>query len=348
MRWTRWPLGLASLAFSLAPAALAQQPQTASSIEAIDRSYSDARVALEVRRLESLAALAATQPADQAARTREHLLRAAINADLFRQAEPFADEIIAKGDAPTLVRFYATLVNIIAEADRGAFDESSRDLRAAIDRAKLQGGGESDYPASSIVITLCEAYYQRLLKAGRIDIAQRDFAAALTVAADPVVVEYLRGRVARLDQVGKPAPSLSGPDLDGKVVSLTDLKGAPVLLVFGATWYQANADEVQSIRDALKLFQSKGLKVIAVNLDASQPGNDDPAKVLAAVRRYVLDANLTWPVLINGQGPTDYAAAYHVSEVPSSVLIGRDGTVQDLDLTRATMTKAISKALEQR
>jgi hypothetical protein len=346
MRWTRWPLGLASLALTLTPAAKAQQATPAGSVEAIDRSFLDAKVALEVRRLESLAALAATQPADQAAKTREHLLRVAINADLFHQAEPYAEQILAKGDAPTLVRFYATLVNIIAEADRGAFDESSRDLRAAVDRARRKGGGESAAPASSVVITLCEAYYQRLLRAGRIDIARRDLAEALSVATDPVVVHYLKGRVARLDQVGKPAPPLSGPDLDGKTVNLADFKGQPVLVVFGATWYQANADEVQSIRDALALSQSRGLKVIGVNLDASQPGNDDPAKVLATVRRYVLDANITWPVLINGKGPTDYAAAFHVTEVPSNVLIGRDGKVLDLDLTRATMIRAISKALE--
>ncbi|WZO99931.1 TlpA disulfide reductase family protein [Isosphaeraceae bacterium EP7] len=348
MRWTRWPLGLAPLALMLTPAAMAQQAAPANSVEAIDGAFETARTALEVRRLESLAALAATQPADQAARTNEHLLRMAVNGDLYRQAEPFADQILARGDAPALVSFYASLVNLIAEADRGAFDEASRDLRAAIDIAKTKAGRSSEYPPSSIVTTLCEAYYQRLLRAGRLDVARRDFALALSAASDPVVVDYLKGRLERLEMVGKPAPALAGPDLDGKNVSLADFKGEAVLVVFWTTWQLSNAEDVRSIRDALATYQAKGLKVIGVNLDALQAGNDDPAKVLALVRRYALDNNVTWPTLINGEGPKNHAAAYHVAEVPANVLIGRDGNVLDLDLTRQTMTGSISKALEAR
>ena len=64
-----------------------------------------------------------------------------------------------------------------------------------------------------------------------------------------------------------------------------------------------------------------------------------------AVRQFLLEYNVRWPNLINGQGNQDYARAYAVSEVPANVLIGRDDTVIHLDLARSNLEKAVARAV---
>ena len=64
------------------------------------------------------------------------------------------------------------------------------------------------------------------------------------------------------------------------------------------------------------------------------------------IRRFLLDNNVRWPNLINGTGTNDYAKAYGVAEIPSNVLIGRDGTVIHLDLSpRKNLATVVAKAV---
>jgi hypothetical protein len=61
------------------------------------------------------------------------------------------------------------------------------------------------------------------------------------------------------------------------------------------------------------------------------------------VRRFLIDHNVRWPNLVNGEGPRDYAAAYGVTEIPANVLIGRDGKVVHLDLSRKNLADVIAR-----
>ena len=60
------------------------------------------------------------------------------------------------------------------------------------------------------------------------------------------------------------------------------------------------------------------------------------------IRRFLFDHNVRWPNLVNGEGVHDYARAYGVAEIPSNVLIGRDGTVIHLDLSRKNLDAVIA------
>ena len=59
----------------------------------------------------------------------------------------------------------------------------------------------------------------------------------------------------------------------------------------------------------------------------------------------MLDRNVEWPTLINGQGDKDYAKAYGVTELPANVLIARDGTIAHIDLVLKNLEPAIARAL---
>jgi hypothetical protein len=103
------------------------------SLQAINDDYARQLLELERQRLERLGQLAARQAANEAAETYEELFRLAIANNLFREAEPAALEVLKSANgSPPVIQFLARTVDIIASADRGAFDESLADLRTLI------------------------------------------------------------------------------------------------------------------------------------------------------------------------------------------------------------------------
>ena len=144
----------------------------------------------------------------------------------------------------------------------------------------------------------------------------------------PALKEFLSGRLRRLDLVGKPAPAIQGTDLEGKPFDLAELKGQKVaLVVFWASWCVPCEAEVEWLREVETAYRARGLQIVGINLDALSAGDQKAGSVLPNVRRFLLDHDVSWPTLMNGQGEKDYAAAYGVSEIPANVLVGKDGTV---------------------
>ena len=85
--------------------------------------------------------------------------------------------------------------------------------------------------------------------------------------------------------------------------------------------------------------------MLGINLDTAQDGGQPVETVLPNIRRFVLDHNIPWPTLINGDGERDYAKTYGITDIPANVLIGRDGTVIGLDLDRSNLRREIEQAL---
>ena len=153
-------------------------------------------------------------------------------------------------------------------------------------------------------------------------------------------------RLNQLDMIGKPAPAIQGTDLDGKPVSLADLKGNVVLVVFWASWCLPSSAEVAALDQVYSTYKDRGFRVVGINVDTLQNDRPKLETVLPNIRRFLLDNNVRWPNLINGTGTNDYAKAYGVAEIPSNVLIGRDGTVIHLDLSpRKNLATVVAKAV---
>ena len=74
-------------------------------------------------------------------------------------------------------------------------------------------------------------------------------------------------------------------------------------------------------------YRGRGLRIVGIDLDTLAEGSQKPEVALANARRFLLDYNVTWPTLANGQGENDYAKAYGVTEIPANVLIAKDGRI---------------------
>lgn len=73
-----------------------------------------------------------------------------------------------------------------------------------------------------------------------------------------------------MSALGAQAQNFTLPDAAGKNVSLSSLKGSPVLLYFWASWCDSCRTHNAKILDLNSKFKSKGLKVMAVSLDMNK------------------------------------------------------------------------------
>jgi thiol-disulfide isomerase/thioredoxin len=319
-------------------------------LQSINEDYARQLLELERQRLERLRQLAARQPANEATETYEALFRLAIANNLFREAEPAALEVLKSAEVSSpVIQFLARTIDIIASADRGAYDESLADLHTLI-----EAGSKRTQPGGAIVSTLdtssllaiCEAYYQRLLQGDQFDVARKAFQMLLKESNNPAIKGFSAGRLYQLGLIGKPAPAIQGTDLDGKPLSLADLKGNVVLVVFWASWCVPNSAEVAALDRVYSANKDRGFRVVGINVDTLQGDRPKLEAVLPGIRRFLLENNVRWPNLVNGTGTNDYAKAYGIAEIPSNVLIGRDGAIIHLDLSpRKNLATVVAKAV---
>jgi thiol-disulfide isomerase/thioredoxin len=316
-------------------------------MQKITDAYNQEVVQAERRRLERLALLAARQAPAAAAATYEQYFRLAVAANLFGDAGPIAETVVKNGSPSPTTRALAHLVKIIAEADRGAYEQSLESLRRAIEeKNKAEAGGA---PGANLMaserVGLCDAYYQRLVHGGQFEIARKAFTFLQEQVKTPAVVEFVTARLKRLDLVGKPAPPVQGTDLDGKRFDLADAKGKVALVIFWASWCLPCAAEIEGFQQIADSYRAQGLQVVGINVDTLQDDGPKLDTVMPNVRRFLLDYNVRWPTLINGSGDTDYAKAYGVTEIPANVLIGKDGAVAAIDLVSKNAEQVIRRAL---
>jgi peroxiredoxin len=318
------------------------------SVQEIDEDYNRQLLQLERQRLERLSRLAAQQPPKDAQETYEQLFRLAISNNLFREAEPTAQQVVKSGTASPIVSFLAHTIDIIGSADRGDFDGSLNELQRVCElqsERNRPAQGSPPVTDARALLTICEAYYQRLLQGDRFDIAKNAFQLLLKKSENSTVKGFCASRLNQLEMIGKPAPAIQGTDLDGKPIDLTNLKGNVVLVVFWASWCVPSSVEVAWLDQVYTTYQPQGFRIVGINLDPLQKENLKVETLMPNIKRFVIDHNVRWPNLINGAGAQDYATAYGVAEIPTNVLIGRDGNVLHLDLSRKNLDRVVARAV---
>jgi peroxiredoxin len=326
---------------------ISSTPKAEPELRAIDDNYNRELLQLEQRRLEALAALAGTQKPDRAAITYERLFRLAIGGNLFRDAERAASKVIEQGTPSPTTLALAHLVKIVALADRGAADESLRSLRQAVAESTHNRPATEARAAlaPAEIVEICDAYYQRLVAGNHFQVARDAFRHVLEQPYDPAIKEFVASRLKRIELVGKPAPPIDGTDLEGKTFSLTAEKGKAVLVVFWASWCLPNAAQIAWLEQTRDAYHNRGLDVVGISMDVPQNGSQKLETVLPNIRRFLLDYNVPWPTLINGSGQSDYGKAYGVADIPANVLIGRDGSVVQIDVSRRNLEAVLARVL---
>lgn len=134
------------------------------------------------------------------------------------------------------------------------------------------------------------------------------------------------------------APEFSLPALDGRQVSLSDLRGQAVLVNFWATWCPPCRAEMPEIQAAYQNHRGQNLTVLAIN----QAEDDQP------VSQFAQQLHLTFPILLDRDGTI--ARQYQVQGLPASFFVDRDGVIRAASLgqmNRAYIEAELAKLLEQ-
>ena len=132
---------------------------------------------------------------------------------------------------------------------------------------------------------------------------------------DELLSALREGNIRQL--LGKQAPLLELSDLNGQRVRLADYRGENVIvLVFWASWCAPSTNRMDTLNAFVAEAEQKGAKVLAVNLGETSD----------QVRKCVQEYGYRGTVVRDPE--TVALDKYRFGELPMTVLIGRDGTVQ--------------------
>ncbi len=135
--------------------------------------------------------------------------------------------------------------------------------------------------------------------------------------------------------VGKAAPDFELQNLDGQSISLSDLKGKPVLINFWATWCGPCVSEMPYIQEIYGEWSGKGLMVLAINMGESS----------SKVEQFLQDHNLSLPVLLDTKQVV--ARRYNIRGIPTTFFIDKDGTIQEKIIGAFTSKAPIENRLSK-
>lgn len=121
---------------------------------------------------------------------------------------------------------------------------------------------------------------------------------------------------------GGPAPGFQLQSLDGQTISLSDLRGSPVLLNFWATWCGPCRLEMPFLQEVYEdqEWAARGLVMLAVNLQ--EPGE--------TVRKFVEENGFTFTVLLDTGG--EVGNLYNISGIPTTYFIDNDGIIKNVKM----------------
>jgi thiol-disulfide isomerase/thioredoxin len=111
--------------------------------------------------------------------------------------------------------------------------------------------------------------------------------------------------------------NFSFKDVNGNKVALSDFKGKVIILDFWATWCVPCKAEIPGFIGLQTKYGAKGLQILGLSVD-------DPVSKL---KPYVAEMKMNYPVL-QGLDHDDVLDAFApIASIPTSVVIGRDGTI---------------------
>ena len=140
--------------------------------------------------------------------------------------------------------------------------------------------------------------------------------------------------------VGKPAPPITGTDLDGRTFSLADYRNNVVVLIFSAEWCGICRAQEPYERFLIDRYANWPVAVLGVETGKNR---DSARRAQATDPR----SNRTWwdaPRTGDSNGPI--ASAWNVIGWPATYLIDGDGVIRFVDVRDEDLLKAVRQLVE--
>ena len=121
-------------------------------------------------------------------------------------------------------------------------------------------------------------------------------------------------------QVGFLAPDFSLQNLEGKNITLSDLRGQVVLVNLWASWCGPCRIEMPAMQQVYETYKDQGFTIVAVNAT----NQDSVTNALA----FAEELNLTFPIVLDVDG--EASANYNLRSLPSSFFVDKNGEIQEV------------------
>lgn len=221
-------------------------------------------------------------------------------------------ETIANGeDAETATKSDARM--LLMQIHRVKLDTSSSDLVTKLDN-EMQAFAK-DFPTHPFSVV---ADMERAELWATLDTAKE--ASLLELAAKSTneqVAAEAKKRIDKKEKLKKPL-DISFKDIEGKQVSLAEMKGKVVLIDFWATWCGPCVAEIPNVVAVYNKFKDKGFEIIGISLDQDKD----------ALTKFVKEKNMPWPQYFDGKGwQNEISQRYGIESIPAMWLVDKDGKV---------------------
>ena len=171
--------------------------------------------------------------------------------------------------------------------------------------------------------------------AAKEDAAKKWYARIVKEFANSPAGRRAAGALARLGSEGQ-VLNFQGRSPKGDVVDLSKYRGRVVLLQYWATWNDTFKTEMPALKELFNKYAKSGFAVIGVNLDSREKD----------LNTYLTENTLPWPVIFeDGALDSRPATELGIVQVPTMILIGKDGKVLDRNIRLADLDGKLKELL---
>ncbi|HRI80298.1 MAG TPA: TlpA disulfide reductase family protein [Cyclobacteriaceae bacterium] len=137
--------------------------------------------------------------------------------------------------------------------------------------------------------------------------------------------------------IGQPAPEISLPDPNGKIISLSSLRGKYILVDFWAKWCGPCRQENPNVVKAYHEFKNKGFDILGVSLDKTK---EDWVKAIQ-------EDGLVWNHVSDLKYFNSKAAGdYNINGIPFSILVDPKGIIVAKNLRGPSLQNKLREVLK--
>jgi len=138
---------------------------------------------------------------------------------------------------------------------------------------------------------------------------------------------------------GFTAPDFELISLTGEVISLSSLRGHPVVINLWASWCPPCKAEMPALEDIYLSYRDRGLQILAVNMTAQDS--------VEAAEAFVAENHLEFPVLLDMNG--EVARRYRLRALPTTFFVASNGVIRKVavggPLSGVTLRTAVEDLL---
>ena len=121
-------------------------------------------------------------------------------------------------------------------------------------------------------------------------------------------------------EIGKPAPEITLPNIEGGSMTLSSLRGKIVLLAFWASWCPRCEEELTFLQGVYKT--SPDIMVVAIN----QESQNISSAHIERIRKTLKDWKIDFPVLLDRD--LDAWNTFCINALPTSIILDKTGVLR--------------------